>query len=193
MVRAMAHLADLPGVTLTSAGDGEDLAACRAEAERLGLAGRVGFLGQVPRAEVDRLYARADVFAFPSFREPMGGVVFEALHWGLPVITAARGGPDFIVDDSCGIRVPVTDPVRYPRDIAAGGAPPRRRSRAAREARRGRPRAHRRLRHLGGDRVAADRALPADDRGAFRARVRARASRSNRATGVPEIGSSGRR
>ena len=73
MVRAMAHLADLPFVTLTSAGDGEDLAACRAEAERLGVAGRVGFLGQVPRAEVDRLYARADVFAFPSFREPMGG------------------------------------------------------------------------------------------------------------------------
>jgi glycosyltransferase involved in cell wall biosynthesis len=118
MVRAMAHLADLPRVTLTSVGDGEDLAACRAEAERLGLARRIGFLGQVPRAEVDRLYARADVFAFPSFREPMGGVLFEALHWGLPVITAARGGPDFIVDDSCGIRVPVTDPERYPRDIA---------------------------------------------------------------------------
>jgi glycosyltransferase involved in cell wall biosynthesis len=118
MVRAMAHLADLPGVTLTSAGDGEDLAACRAEAARLGVADRVGFLGQVPRAEVDRLYARADVFAFPSFREPMGGVVFEALHWGLPVIAAARGGPGFIVDDSCGIRVPVTDPERYPRDIA---------------------------------------------------------------------------
>jgi glycosyltransferase involved in cell wall biosynthesis len=119
MVRAMAHLADLPGVTLTSAGDGEDLAACRAEAERLGVADRIAFLGRVPRAEVDELYARADVFAFPSFREPMGGVLFEALHWGLPVITAARGGPDFVVDDSCGIRVPVTDPERYPRDIAA--------------------------------------------------------------------------
>jgi glycosyltransferase involved in cell wall biosynthesis len=118
-VRAMAHLADLPGVTLTSAGDGEDLAACRAEAERLGVAQRVAFLGRVPRAEVDALYARADVFAFPSFREPMGGVLFEALHWGLPVVTAARGGPDFIIDDSCGIRVPVTDPERYPRDIAA--------------------------------------------------------------------------
>jgi glycosyltransferase involved in cell wall biosynthesis len=118
MVRAMAHLADLPGITLTSAGSGEDLAACRAEAERLGVAGRVAFLGQLPRAEVDRLYARADVFAFPSFREPMGGVVFEALHWGLPVIAASRGGPGFIVDDSCGIRIPVTDPERYPRDIA---------------------------------------------------------------------------
>ena len=117
-VRAMAHLADLPRVTLTSAGDGEDLAACRDEAERLGLAHRITFLGRVPRAEVDLLYARADVFAFPSFREPMGGVLFEALHWGLPVVTAARGGPDFIIDDSCGIRIPVTDPDRYPRDIA---------------------------------------------------------------------------
>ena len=118
MVRAMAHLSDLPLVTLTSAGDGEDLAACRAEAERLGVVHRIAFLGRVPRAEVDALYRRAGVFAFPSFREPMGGVLFEALHWGLPVITAARGGPDFIIDDSCGIRVPVTDPERYPRDIA---------------------------------------------------------------------------
>ena len=118
VVRAMAHLADLPGVTLTSAGEGEDLAACRAEAERLNVLDRVTFLGRVPRAEIDHLYRRADVFAFPSFREPMGGVLFEALHAGLPVITAARGGPDFIIDDSCGIRVPVTDPERYPRDIA---------------------------------------------------------------------------
>jgi glycosyltransferase involved in cell wall biosynthesis len=118
-VRALAHLADLPGVTLTSAGTGEDLAACREEAERLGVAHRVTFLGRVPRAEVERLYAMHDTFCFPSFREPAGNVLYEAMRHGLPVITADRGGPGWIVDDACGVRVPVTDPDRFPQDIAA--------------------------------------------------------------------------
>jgi glycosyltransferase involved in cell wall biosynthesis len=118
-VRALAHLADLPGVTLTSAGTGEDLAACRAEADRLGVADRVTFLGRVPRAEVERLYATHDAFCFPSFREPAGNVLYEAMRHGLPLIAADRGGPGWIVDDACGIRVAVTDPDRFPRDIAA--------------------------------------------------------------------------
>lgn len=118
-VRALAHLADLPGVTLTSAGSGEDLAAARAEAERLGVAHRVTFLGRVPRAEVERLYATHDAFCFPSFREPAGNVLYEAMRHGLPLVTADRGGPGWIVDEGCGIRVPVTDPDRFPRDIAA--------------------------------------------------------------------------
>jgi glycosyltransferase involved in cell wall biosynthesis len=118
-VRALAHLADLPGVTLTSAGTGEDLAACREEADRLGVAHRVTFLGRVPRAEVERLYATHDAFCFPSFREPAGNVLYEAMRHGLPVITADRGGPAWIVDETCGIRVPVTDPDCFPVDIAA--------------------------------------------------------------------------
>jgi glycosyltransferase involved in cell wall biosynthesis len=118
-VRALAHLPDLPGVTLTSAGTGEEIAAARAEAARLGVAHRVTFLGRVPRDAVERLYATHDAFCFPSFREPAGNVLYEAMRHGLPVITANRGGPAWIVDDSCGIRVPVTDPDRFARDIAA--------------------------------------------------------------------------
>lgn len=119
-IRALSHLRDLPGITLTSAGAGEDLEPCRAEVARLGLEDRVTLLGRVPREEVERLYEASDVFCFPSFREPMGGVLFEAMAHGLPVVTAARGGPDFIIDDASGLRIPVTDPERYPRDIAAG-------------------------------------------------------------------------
>lgn len=118
VVRAMARLRDLPGVTLTSAGDGPDLAACKAEAEQLGVTDRIRFLGRIPRAAVEEEYARADVFCFPSFREPMGGVFFEAMAHGLPVITAARGGPDFIIDDQSGIRLPVETPGQFTDDIA---------------------------------------------------------------------------
>jgi glycosyltransferase involved in cell wall biosynthesis len=48
----------------------------------------------------------------------MGGVFFEAMAHGLPVITAARGGPDFIIDDSSGLRLPIDTPDQFARDIA---------------------------------------------------------------------------
>ncbi|NKX43580.1 glycosyltransferase [Roseicyclus persicicus] len=119
VIRALALLPDLPGVTLTSAGAGEELELCRAEAEKLGVADRVRFLGRVPRAEVERLYETHDLFCFPSFREPAGGVLYEAMRHGLPVITADRGGPAAIVDATSGIKVPVTDPAGFAADIAA--------------------------------------------------------------------------
>lgn len=118
-VRAMAQLRDLPGVTLTSAGFGEEIALCQAEAQALGLSDRITFLGRQPREAVEALYASHDLFLFPSFREPAGGVLYEAMRHGLPVITAARGGPDHIIDDSSGIRIPVNDPVQFAADIAA--------------------------------------------------------------------------
>jgi glycosyltransferase involved in cell wall biosynthesis len=118
VVRAIALLRDRPGITLTSAGGGEEVELCQAEAERLGVADRCTFLGRVPRDEVERLYASHDVFAFPSFREPAGGVLYEAMRWGLPVITAARGGPDSIIDNRSGLRVAVTDPQTYAADLA---------------------------------------------------------------------------
>lgn len=117
-IRAMADLRDLSEITLVSVGGGEDLENCQAEANRLGVADRVTFLGQIPRADVEGEYARADAFCFPSFREPMGGVLFEAMAHGLPIITAARGGPDAIIDDTCGIRVPVSTPDCFAHAIA---------------------------------------------------------------------------
>lgn len=112
-VRAMSQLRDLPGVTLTSAGAGEEIEICRAEARDYGITDRVSILGPVPRPQVEDLYRSHDVFLFPSFREPAGGVLYEAMRHGLPVITAARGGPEFIIDDSSGLRLPVTTPEDY--------------------------------------------------------------------------------
>lgn len=118
-VRALALLRDLPDVTLTSAGAGEEIQICRAEAERLGISDRVTFLGRVAREEVEQLYASHDVFCFPSFREPAGGVLYEAMRHGLPVVTANRGGPAWIIDDQSGIRISVTDPETFAGDIAS--------------------------------------------------------------------------
>lgn len=118
VVRAMAALRDMPGITLTSAGAGEEIEMCRAEAQRLDVADRIAFLGRRPREEIEQLYASHDLFVFPSFREPAGGVLYEAMRHGMPVITAARGGPAHIVDDQSGIRLEVTTPDAFATAIA---------------------------------------------------------------------------
>ncbi len=118
-IRAMASLRDLPGVRLTSAGAGEEIDICRKEAECLGISDRVTFKGRIDRDDVEKLYASHDVFCFPSFREPAGGVLYEAMRHGLPVIAAKRGGPASIVDASSGILIPVTEPTRFADDISS--------------------------------------------------------------------------
>lgn len=120
VIRAMAQLDDLPGVTLDVAGSGEDMDACQREATRLGVASRIRFMGRLPRAELEQHYRAADLFVFPSFREPTGGVLFESMRHGLPAIVADNGGPGHIVTDACGIRVHPSDPARFVDGIAAG-------------------------------------------------------------------------
>lgn len=105
-------------VSLTVAGDGPDLESCRQEARELGVQDHVEFLGRVPKEVVNELYLSHDVFLFPSFREPMGGVLFEALEKGIPIITTNLGGPAYIVDETCGINLEVGTRETFPRDIA---------------------------------------------------------------------------
>ncbi|MFP4177827.1 MAG: glycosyltransferase family 4 protein, partial [Acholeplasmataceae bacterium] len=52
----------------------------------------VVFTGQKTGEELSRIYASADVFAFPSAFETFGNVVLEAMSSGLPVIVADEGG-----------------------------------------------------------------------------------------------------
>jgi glycosyltransferase involved in cell wall biosynthesis len=117
-VRALALLPDLPEVTLSVVGDGEDIAMAKAIATETGISDRIAFMGKRPRAEIEGLYQSHDALLFPSFRESMGGVLYEAMRWGMPAITVDHGGPGYIVDDSCGRRAPLTDPETLPRDLA---------------------------------------------------------------------------
>ena len=73
----------------------------RAEAERLGIADRVRFLGQ--RADVPELLAASDIFCQPNVGpEPFGIVFVEALHAGLPIVTSDFGGAREIITADVG-------------------------------------------------------------------------------------------
>lgn len=117
-IRALGLIRDLP-VRLDLIGDGFDRAACEALTRTLGLTGRVRFHGWLPRPQVEEFYREADVFVFPSYREPGGNVTFEAMGHGLPVLVSDIGGPGAVVDDTCGIRIHPESPEQYARDLAA--------------------------------------------------------------------------
>jgi glycosyltransferase involved in cell wall biosynthesis len=117
-IRAMVLLGDLPAF-LDVVGDGVDRAPCEALATELGLAHRVIFHGRRPRDQVEDFYRAADIFVFPSYCEPGGNVVFEAMGCGLPLVVSDIGGPGSSVDETCGIRIHPVTPDQYARDIAA--------------------------------------------------------------------------
>ncbi|MDQ1294081.1 MAG: hypothetical protein QG608_1964 [Actinomycetota bacterium] len=116
-IRAMTHLSDLP-VVLDSVGDGPDAAECRRLVSAHGLTDRVRMHGTVPRGGLDAFYRAADIFVFPSYREPGGTVVFEAMGHGLPLVVADRGGPASSVDPGSGLRISPRTPEQYAHDIA---------------------------------------------------------------------------
>jgi len=118
VIRAMADLRDLD-VHLDVVGDGNDREACEELAIALDVEGLVTFHGKLPRDEVDAFYERADIFVFPSYREPGGNVSLEAMSFGLPVVICKRGGPGASVNDSCAIRLDSTSPEQLAADCAA--------------------------------------------------------------------------
>jgi glycosyltransferase involved in cell wall biosynthesis len=118
VIRAMDRLRDLD-VVLDVVGNGNDRAACTALAKELELEDRITFHGAVPRAEVDGFYERADIFVFPSYREPGGNVSLEAMAYSLPLIVCRRGGPGANVDDSCAFRLDAVSPEQLAADCAA--------------------------------------------------------------------------
>jgi glycosyltransferase involved in cell wall biosynthesis len=105
---AIAALADVPGAHLWLAGAGPLEADLKEQARRLGIDGRVRFLGW--RDDAPALIAAADAVLCPSRIEPLGNVVIEAWAHGRPVIAARARGPAALISDGAdGLLVPVDD------------------------------------------------------------------------------------
>src|SRR3972149_3184408 len=68
-------------------------------AERLGMKGRLSFVGVWPR--IEELYAISDVFVLPTIYDPFANACLEAMASGLPVITTASNGASELIVDGC--------------------------------------------------------------------------------------------
>lgn len=105
---ALQALTDLPGAYLWIAGEGPEREALQRQAEKLGIAQRVRFLGW--RNDVPALLAAADIFLCSSRHEPLGNMVIEAWAHGTPVAAAASQGPSQLIQDGVnGLLAPIDD------------------------------------------------------------------------------------
>ena len=86
-----------PEVRVLLVGGGPQVAALRAQAQRLGLADKVVFAGRVPHAEVQRYYDLVDVLAYPRHSMRLTELVtplkpLEAMAQGRLLVASDVGG-----------------------------------------------------------------------------------------------------
>jgi glycosyltransferase involved in cell wall biosynthesis len=96
-------------VELVVLGEGEETAAWKRMAERLGLE-NVSWLGQLTQSEVFEELRHAHVLVHTSVREGTPHVVLEAMSLGLPVVCHDAFGMGIAVTEACGIKIPLVSP-----------------------------------------------------------------------------------
>jgi glycosyltransferase involved in cell wall biosynthesis len=69
-------------------------------AQQLGIAGDVRFAGWLDPADLEGLYAAADLFVFPSLYEGFGLPVLEAMARGAPVVSSNRSSLPEVAGDA---------------------------------------------------------------------------------------------
>ncbi|OGO53033.1 MAG: hypothetical protein A2148_00900 [Chloroflexi bacterium RBG_16_68_14] len=111
LLRAVARLvAEGMPLRVVLAGDGPWRVRLRRMAERLGIAGRVDFRGEVPHERVPEVLAELDIFVLPSRAEGFGVAALEAQAMELPVVASrVHGIPDAVEDGHTGLLVPPGD------------------------------------------------------------------------------------
>ena len=101
LVRALARL---PANFRLHVAGGRNTGRYERLASRLGLAGRVRFLGRV--TDMASFYAAGDVFALPTFFDACSNAVLEALACGLRVVSSRANGSSYFLPE----RFVVADP-----------------------------------------------------------------------------------
>ncbi|NDK38747.1 glycosyltransferase family 1 protein [Pseudoxanthomonas gei] len=120
-----------PGARLLLAGDGPEMQPLQARTMKLGLQGRVLFLGNRP--DMERIYPLVDCLLLPSLSEGMPLVALEAMSRGIPVIASAVGSlPSLLAHSDEGQLVPAGDAMALRTAMIEEAArPPRHDRRAA--------------------------------------------------------------
>lgn len=117
-VRALKYIPPKYEVSLIIVGAGYQKKYIEAEAKNSGWGNRVKVIAEMPRQEVLKLVELSDIFLFPSLREGGSWSLMEAMAIGLPVVCLDWAGMAITVDNTCAIRLPVSNPEQMPKDMA---------------------------------------------------------------------------
>lgn len=96
-IARMARGGQAAGMICLIAGDGSLRADLQRDAELLGIARQVRFLGRVD--DVRTVLAATDIFVFPSLREGLGVAILEAAASGLAVVASRTGGIGDVIEN----------------------------------------------------------------------------------------------
>jgi len=108
VIEVFARVASALPARLMLIGDGPDRSAAEHLAVRLGVAGRIHFLGK--QDNVNELLPLADLMLMPSEMESFGLAALEAMACGVPTIATRVGGVAELIEDGVnGLLFPVGD------------------------------------------------------------------------------------
>ncbi|HVU28393.1 MAG TPA: glycosyltransferase [Verrucomicrobiae bacterium] len=85
---------------------------------QLDLKNEVIFGDSMSREDYQRTLGNTHVYLLPSMRESVGLTMMEAMLAGCVPVVADCGGPNFIVTEDCGYKIPVSSPKRMIEEIA---------------------------------------------------------------------------
>ncbi len=102
---ARAVAPEIPDLKMIFVGEGPLRGELEAIAGDTALEGRIEIRGRVPHEQVSQLMSESSVFCMPSWGEPFGMAVIEAMSAGRPVIAGDAGALTWLVSDGDGGRL----------------------------------------------------------------------------------------
>lgn len=109
-----------PFIKLNIVGDKENETYCHLSklCSELKIEQNVEWYGKIPNADVHKMMQESDVFLFTSIDEGTPHVVLEAIQNNLPVVCFDTCGQGDVVNESVGIKIPLSDSRKSPSDFA---------------------------------------------------------------------------
>lgn len=119
-IESIAKLKEYKKLKLHIIGSGTDGETSRYKtlSANLGIDDMVVWHGKIPNAEVQRIMRKSDIFLFTSIMEGTPHVVLEAIQNALPVICFNACGQSGVVNETIGVKIPLTNKERAAVDFS---------------------------------------------------------------------------
>ena len=116
----MSKLKDKSNIKLIICGSGSDnqISYYKQMAINLGIEDNVVWKGNIENSKVKEEMHKSDIFFFTSVSEDTSTVVLEAVSCGLPVLCFDTCGMGYVINESVGQKVPLTNPRQSADDFA---------------------------------------------------------------------------